>query len=136
MRFDRVAKMKILMNLIMILSPDPCDGQKASGFQVVNNSLNRSFGDSDLLSDFTKNQIRLLLKQNQHVGVVGQEGPVMGGGSGGRLAARRFLGRSLRSPASRFSSGFLLHYPGSDYSGRRRSDDREGLGRLVTGARF
>ena len=77
MGFDRVPQRLISENFILILAADLLAADEAGNFQVLDDSLYGSLGDSDLSSHLAKDQLWLGSEQNQHVGVVGEKSPAM-----------------------------------------------------------
>lgn len=94
MRFDRVSEWKISSDVVVVLSADFLAGKEAILFQIGNDALYGSFGDTDGGGDFSEDHIGLFGQEDQDVGMVGEEGPapffvekIDGVGLGGRAWA-------------------------------------------------
>lgn len=56
--FDWVPQRLVGENFVPILAPDLLPPDKASGFEVLDDSLHSSLGDSDLVGDFAEDHLR------------------------------------------------------------------------------
>jgi hypothetical protein len=57
--FDWVSQRLVSEDFILILAADLLAADEACSFQVLDDSLNGSFGDSDLVGDFAKDHLWL-----------------------------------------------------------------------------
>ena len=83
MGFDRVPQWLLGQHLIVILATDFLTLNEARCLQIVDDSLDSSFGDANPVGDFAQNQFGLGLEQDQHMRVIGQESPAVRGARGG-----------------------------------------------------
>ena len=67
------------MNAIVVAPPRPLALEIGGGFQVGDDPLNRPLGNPDLRRDIAELGSRVAGDQQQHVGVVTQERPPLGG---------------------------------------------------------
>ncbi len=73
--FERMTEWPIGVDVVPVSSPDSLANEEAGLFQLVQNPLYRPLGDSDQSADVSLTQFRIAADRDQHVGVVGQEGP-------------------------------------------------------------
>jgi len=60
----------------MVLPSDLLSLDESSSLQVSDDSLHGTFGNADHRGNLAKNDRRIVSQQNQHVRVIGQEGPM------------------------------------------------------------
>ncbi len=66
------------MNRVVVATTDTMSFHHVGLFEFTQNSLNRAFGDSDLVRDVSDPRIALLRDANEDVAVVTQERPSAG----------------------------------------------------------
>lgn len=77
MGFQRVTERAIGLYRVMILTPDLFPFDEPSLLKVLNDPLDRTFGNPHPRRDLPQHHGRRLIQHNQNVCVVGQEGPAV-----------------------------------------------------------
>ena len=83
MGFDRMSQRVLPKDAVAILPPDTFDVDKAAFMEVTDNALDRSLGDANAECDAAKHNVGLVIKNDEHMSVIGEEGPF-------RVGFRRF----------------------------------------------
>ena len=109
MGLDRMTQWLVSHHLIAILPAHLFATDESLVLQVLNDSLHRPFRDADTGGNLPEDELWIGVQHGQHMGVVGQEGPSMGGlgirSSGG---AARSAGRAFAFRPACFSFFVLL----------------------------
>jgi len=74
--FDRVPEVSLANDAVMVLPSHLLALDASFFFQVSDNSLHRAFRNADHGGNFAKHDRRIVSQQNQHMRVIGQEGPM------------------------------------------------------------
>jgi len=77
MSLDGMSESLVRHDPITIVSPDLFSLEKPALDQIEHDALHSPLGDPNLLRDLAHDDLRMLMKQNQHVAMVGQKRPAM-----------------------------------------------------------
>ncbi len=67
----------VQFDLIAILAADFFSANEALLLQVLDDPLHGPFGDADTGGDLAEDKVRLAVKRNQHVHVIGEKRPAV-----------------------------------------------------------
>ena len=76
MRLQGMPERFLQIYTINILPSNFFPRKNATLFQIINDSLDRSFCNANLERNFSQNQTRVFAKCHQYMGMIGEESPV------------------------------------------------------------